>query len=209
MAKFGIALGSGPRGLGFDSRHSDHSGADDCLLRISFSPESWKNHPLTDIYKYAKLLIVAVDCTGLGRNPEPVAFGCCFFLDIFSVLCYVVCIEGSPYISPIALCVVAVVGDPFFFGSKDGEALRCRCFGSLIVCTGYHISHFHLTDHFPLRIFKSRSHREASTSQGIGPWPGEEAIWLLFTSPQPWQPSGAVLFAPVRESFFLDNPPLF
>lgn len=118
MAKLGIALGSGPRGLGFDSRHSDHSGADDCLLRISFSPESWKNHPLTDIYKYAMLLIIAVDCTGLGRNPEPVAFGCCFFLDIFSVLCYVVCIEGSPYISPIALCVVAVVGDPSFSSAK-------------------------------------------------------------------------------------------
>ena len=25
MAKFGIALGSGPRGLGFESRYSDHS----------------------------------------------------------------------------------------------------------------------------------------------------------------------------------------
>ena len=24
MAKFGIALGSGPRGLGFESRYSDH-----------------------------------------------------------------------------------------------------------------------------------------------------------------------------------------
>ena len=24
VAKFGIALGSGPRGLGFESRHSDH-----------------------------------------------------------------------------------------------------------------------------------------------------------------------------------------
>ena len=56
---------------------------------------------------------------------------------------------------------------------------------------------------------KLKSHREASTSQGISPRPGEEAIWLLFTSPQPWKPSGAVLFAPVRESFFLDNPPLF
>ena len=118
MAKFGIALGSGPRGLGFDSRHSDHSGADDCLLRISFFRGSWKNHHLTDIYKYAKLLILAVDCTGLGRNPEPVAFGCCFFLDIFSVLYYTICIEGSPYISPIALCVVAVVGDPSFSSAK-------------------------------------------------------------------------------------------
>ena len=27
MAKFGIALGSGPRGLGFESRHSDHKNA--------------------------------------------------------------------------------------------------------------------------------------------------------------------------------------
>ena len=27
MAKFGIALGSGPRGLGFESRYSDHEKA--------------------------------------------------------------------------------------------------------------------------------------------------------------------------------------
>ena len=27
MAKFGIALGSGPRGLGFESRYSDHKPA--------------------------------------------------------------------------------------------------------------------------------------------------------------------------------------
>ena len=27
MAKFGIALGSGPRGLGFESRYSDHKKA--------------------------------------------------------------------------------------------------------------------------------------------------------------------------------------
>ena len=28
MAKFGIALGSGPRGLGFESRYSDHYSGD-------------------------------------------------------------------------------------------------------------------------------------------------------------------------------------
>ena len=28
MAKLGIALGSGPRGLGFESRHSDHKSGD-------------------------------------------------------------------------------------------------------------------------------------------------------------------------------------
>ena len=100
-------------------------------------------------------------------------------------------------------------GSFFFLRQKGGKTLHCRCFGFLIVCTGCHASHFHLTDCFPLRILKLRSHREASTSQGIGPRPGEEAIWLLFICPPPWQPSGGVLFAPVRESFFLDNPPLF
>ena len=71
----------------------------------------------------------------------------------------------------------------FFLRQKGGKTLHCRCFGFLIVCTGYLISHFHLTGHFPLRIFKLRSHRQASTSQGIGPRPGEEAIWLLFYLP--------------------------
>ena len=34
MAKFGIALGSGPRGLGFESRHSDqNSGIRKCGFR--------------------------------------------------------------------------------------------------------------------------------------------------------------------------------
>ena len=114
--------------------------------------------------------------------------------------------EGSPYISPIALCVVAVVGDPFFLRQKSGKTLHCRCFGFLIVCTGCHASHFHLTDHFPLRILKLRSHREASTSQGIGTRPGEEAIWLLFTSPQPWQSSGSVFLLRCEEFFLVDIP---
>ena len=36
MAKFGIALGSGPRGLGFESRHSDHVGASSISLAPTF-----------------------------------------------------------------------------------------------------------------------------------------------------------------------------
>ena len=32
MAKFGIALGSGPRGLGFESRYSDQEKSPFCLL---------------------------------------------------------------------------------------------------------------------------------------------------------------------------------
>ena len=32
MAKFGIALGSGPRGLGFESRYSDQKRNTFCLL---------------------------------------------------------------------------------------------------------------------------------------------------------------------------------
>ena len=35
MAKFGIALGSGPRGLGFESRHSDHNWTPILIRRVS------------------------------------------------------------------------------------------------------------------------------------------------------------------------------
>ena len=33
VAKFGIALGSGPRGLGFESRHSDHKSQHSLIQR--------------------------------------------------------------------------------------------------------------------------------------------------------------------------------
>lgn len=71
----------------------------------------------------------------------------------------------------------------FFLRQQEWRSPHCRCFGFVIVCTGRQNSSFHLTENLPLRIFKSRSHREASTSQGIGPRPGEEAIWLLFYLP--------------------------
>ncbi len=35
MAKFGIALASGARGLGFESRHSDHEKRKTCKLQVS------------------------------------------------------------------------------------------------------------------------------------------------------------------------------
>ena len=37
MAKFGIALGSGPRGLGFESRYSDHRKALEMYVSGAFS----------------------------------------------------------------------------------------------------------------------------------------------------------------------------
>ena len=37
MAKFGIALGSGPRGLGFESRYSDHRKALEMYVFGAFS----------------------------------------------------------------------------------------------------------------------------------------------------------------------------
>ena len=37
MAKFGIALGSGPRGLGFESRYSDHGKALEMYVSGAFS----------------------------------------------------------------------------------------------------------------------------------------------------------------------------
>ena len=37
MAKFGIALGSGPRGLGFESRYSDHRKALEMYVSSAFS----------------------------------------------------------------------------------------------------------------------------------------------------------------------------
>ena len=36
MAKFGIALGSGPRGLGFESRYSDQNSGDHICGRRNF-----------------------------------------------------------------------------------------------------------------------------------------------------------------------------
>ena len=37
VAKFGIALGSGPRGHGFESRHSDHEKSHFCLpTKVTF-----------------------------------------------------------------------------------------------------------------------------------------------------------------------------
>lgn len=98
------------------------------------------------------------------------------------------------------------MGILLFLRQKGGKTLHCRCFGSLIVCTGCHISDFHLTDHFPLRIFKSRSHREASTSQGIGPRPGEEAIWLLFISHRHDSRLGLCFLLRCRSPFLLTFP---
>ena len=36
MAKFGIALGSGPRGLGFESRHSDQKNPESAFVGFGF-----------------------------------------------------------------------------------------------------------------------------------------------------------------------------
>ena len=42
VAKFGIALGSGPRGHGFKSRHSDHITPDaDCVGGVFILTEAW------------------------------------------------------------------------------------------------------------------------------------------------------------------------
>ena len=35
MAKFGIALGSGPRGLGFESRYSDQKNSRFCSVKVA------------------------------------------------------------------------------------------------------------------------------------------------------------------------------
>ena len=43
VAKFGIALGSGPRGHGFESRHSDHIAASSVSLAAIFFMQSETN----------------------------------------------------------------------------------------------------------------------------------------------------------------------
>ena len=40
MAKFGIALGSGPRGLGFESRYSDHNKNVHLRVDVSISADN-------------------------------------------------------------------------------------------------------------------------------------------------------------------------
>ncbi len=44
MAKFGIALGSGPRGLGFESRYSDHKKASQMFSSGWFFTIFYKPH---------------------------------------------------------------------------------------------------------------------------------------------------------------------
>ena len=54
MAKFGIALGSGPRGLGFESRYSDQNSGDHIRGRrifLSIRIRKGGTSPLTGVIK--------------------------------------------------------------------------------------------------------------------------------------------------------------
>ena len=58
MAKFGIALGSGPRGLGFKSRHSDHIERQQRILRCCRSVFSFCRAPVPQV---PDLLFAGID----------------------------------------------------------------------------------------------------------------------------------------------------
>ena len=76
MAKFGIALGSGPRGLGFESRHSDHNYQQSLMQRKSlfqglslflhdrFMLQPNKNHTKNETLNLRVSFFVIKSCTG-------------------------------------------------------------------------------------------------------------------------------------------------
>ena len=70
MAKFGIALGSGPRGLGFESRYSDHRKALELYVSGAFSyflgtssyiSVRWVNKKVNNLY-----VLVSIDSNWKG-----------------------------------------------------------------------------------------------------------------------------------------------
>ena len=78
MAKFGIALGSGPRGLGFESRHSDQRAGTGITWSCSFfcgteeSEASWVPSPSGFCGAESEWGHIASSsaCTASGSNPD-------------------------------------------------------------------------------------------------------------------------------------------
>ena len=68
VAKFGIALGSGPRGRGFKSRHSDHVAADDISFAATFLSKSHFSLILSQLLSKSNPLTLDFDLVFLFEN---------------------------------------------------------------------------------------------------------------------------------------------
>ena len=96
MAKFGIALGSGPRGLGFESRYSDQieSSPVSVSFLFSFDIQIMEDIMLTKIKQFiAKetVLCVAAGCALITMFIIPPSVEYLHYID-FRVLCLLLCL---------------------------------------------------------------------------------------------------------------------
>ena len=95
MAKFGIALGSGPRGLGFESRYSDHKPAftsvDAGFLTLFKTGDSIMLKKIQNFMAKETVLCVAAACALLTMFLVPPDQEYLHYID-FRVLCLLLCL---------------------------------------------------------------------------------------------------------------------